>query len=104
MEYGAIDLHSRQSLIRIVNETGDVLLEPPCGTTFPIVVNGPNGQVVRNVIAGGSRPRIPSASRSAPGAARSRVSARRAARSAASSGCGARPSPGTPPRPTGTNG
>jgi len=35
--------------------SGDVLLTPPCGgATFPIVVNGPNGQVVRNVIAGGS--------------------------------------------------
>ena len=34
---------------------GDVLLTPPCGgTTFPIVVNGPNGQVIRNVIAGGA--------------------------------------------------
>ena len=35
--------------------SGDVLLTPPCGgTTFPIVVNGPNGQVIRNVIAGGA--------------------------------------------------
>ncbi len=35
--------------------SGDVLLTPPCGgSTFPIVVNGPNGQVIRNVIAGGS--------------------------------------------------
>ena len=35
--------------------SGDVLLTPPCGSaTFPIVVDGPNGQVVRNVIAGGS--------------------------------------------------
>ena len=34
---------------------GDVLLQPPCaGTTFPIVVDGPNGQVIRNVIAGGA--------------------------------------------------
>ena len=35
--------------------SGDVLLTPPCGsTTFPIVIDGPNGQVVRNVIAGGA--------------------------------------------------
>jgi hypothetical protein len=35
--------------------SGDVLLTPPCGsTTFPIVIDGPNGQAVRNVIAGGA--------------------------------------------------
>jgi hypothetical protein len=35
--------------------SGDVLLTPACGsTTFPIVVDGPNGQVIRNVIAGGA--------------------------------------------------
>jgi IPT/TIG domain/S-layer homology domain len=35
--------------------SGDVLLTPPCAsTTFPIVIDGPNGQAVRNVIAGGA--------------------------------------------------
>ena len=34
---------------------GNVLLTPACpSSTFPIVIDGPNGQAVRNVIAGGS--------------------------------------------------
>ena len=38
-----------------VAASGDVLLTPPCGsTTFPIVIDGPNGQAIRNVVAGGA--------------------------------------------------